>query len=252
MKARRNGADLERARDVEPFLAHAGDAERGVDQHRPERADEDHEDRREAGILDGVERERHPGERRDRLQHLDERIERAAHQRRHADQEADRDRDQHGEQIADADARDRIGELDADALVVRAVVVERAAQVLPELGADIERARHRRLALRRGRAHQLGVFRIHLRDRRRCRASRGARRARRRRRSRPRRRAARSVSEAVMASLPSLAPRTGRAVEPCPPGGIGRRETTWSDPRRSGRTRVSERVEPAARITPTA
>ncbi len=32
----------------------------------------------EAGILDRVERERHPGERRDRLQHLDERIERTA------------------------------------------------------------------------------------------------------------------------------------------------------------------------------
>jgi hypothetical protein len=29
----------------------------------------------------GVERKRHPGERRDRLEHLDEGIERAAHQR---------------------------------------------------------------------------------------------------------------------------------------------------------------------------
>jgi len=45
VKARRKSADLERARDVEPFLAHGRNAEGGVDQHRPERADEDHEDR---------------------------------------------------------------------------------------------------------------------------------------------------------------------------------------------------------------
>jgi hypothetical protein len=37
-------------------------------------------------VLDGVERERHPGERRDRLEHLDERVERLGKQRRHADQ----------------------------------------------------------------------------------------------------------------------------------------------------------------------
>ena len=68
-------------------------------------------------------------------------------------------------------AGDGISELDADALVVRPLVVERALEVLPELLGDIERARHRRLALRRGRAHELGVFRIHLRDR--ARAARG-------------------------------------------------------------------------------
>ena len=112
-----------------------------------------------AGILDGVERKRHPGERRDRLQHLDERIERLVDQGRHADQEAERDRDDHREQIAQSHARDGIAELDAEALVVRPVVVERPLEVLPQFGADIERARHRRLALRRRQPHQLGVFR---------------------------------------------------------------------------------------------
>ena len=164
VKARRNVPTSRVLATLSHSAPHRSDAERGVDHHRPQRADEDHEDRRQPGILDGVERKRHPGERRDRLQHLDERIERLAHQRRHADQKADRDREQHRQQIAGRHARDRKGELDADALVVRAVVVERPAQVLPELGADIERARHRRLALRRGRAHQLGVFRVHLRD----------------------------------------------------------------------------------------
>ena len=59
-------------------------------------------------------------------------------------------------------AGDRVGELDADALVVGAPVVERVFQVLPDLGADLGRARHRRLALRGGDAHQLGVLGVHL------------------------------------------------------------------------------------------
>jgi hypothetical protein len=109
--------------------------------------------------------ERHPGQRRDRLEHLDERIECLAHQRRHADEKADRDRDRDGDEIADHHPRDRIGELDADALVVRPVVIERTLEVLPQLGADVERTGHRRFALGRGRAHELGVFRVHLRDR---------------------------------------------------------------------------------------
>src|SRR3984957_8311363 len=126
-------ADLERTRDVDPFLAHRGNTERRIEQHRPDRADEDHKDRRQAGILDGVERKRHPGERRDRLQDLDERIERPADQRRHPDQKAEWNRDEHGEQIAETDARDRIAELDAESLVVRTIIVERPLQVLPQL-----------------------------------------------------------------------------------------------------------------------
>jgi hypothetical protein len=116
-------------------------------------------------ILDGVERKRHPGQRRDRFQNLNERIERPVYQGRHPDQEAERDRNQHREQIAESDARDRIAELDAETLVVRPVVVERPLDVVPQLRADIERTRHRRLALGRGQAHQLGVFRRHGGDR---------------------------------------------------------------------------------------
>ena len=162
-QAVRSGRDFQRAGDVEPFAADAGDAEGGVDQHRPDRADEDDEDRGEAGVLDGVERERHPGQRRDRLENLDERIERALEQRRHADQEAGRDRHQRREQEAGDDARQRIGELDADALVVRPHVVERVGEVLPDRLADLQRPRHGRGPLGGG-AHQLGVFGIH-RDR---------------------------------------------------------------------------------------
>src|ERR1700733_10243613 len=43
------GAEFKCARDVDPFLAHGGDAERRIEQHRPHRTDEDHEDRRQAG-----------------------------------------------------------------------------------------------------------------------------------------------------------------------------------------------------------
>src|SRR5580692_3094674 len=45
-----DGADLERARDIDPFLAHGSDAERGIEQHRPYRADKDHKDRGDRGI----------------------------------------------------------------------------------------------------------------------------------------------------------------------------------------------------------
>jgi hypothetical protein len=157
--------DLKRARHVDPLLAHGSDTEGGIEQHRPDRADEDHEDRRQAGVLDGVERERHPGERRNGFENLDERIERAADQGRHPDQEAQGNGDDDRKQITEPNACDRITELDAEPLVVRAVIVERLLDVLPQLGADVERPRHRGLALRRGHAHQLGVFGAHGRNR---------------------------------------------------------------------------------------
>jgi hypothetical protein len=58
-----------------------------------------------ARVLDGVERERHPGERRHRLQDLDEGIERAVDQRRHADQEAQRDGNERGQADSPASTR---------------------------------------------------------------------------------------------------------------------------------------------------
>ena len=101
--------------------------------------------------------------------HLDEGVERPAHQRRHADQEADGNGDGNREQIADGHAGDRVGELDADALVVGAPVVEGVLEVLPDLGADLGGFRHRGLALRGRGAHQLGVLGIHLDGRARAR-----------------------------------------------------------------------------------
>src|SRR5712691_767696 len=137
---------LERTGDIQPFAPHRGDPEGGVDQHRPNRADEDHKDGGDRGILDGIERERHPGERRNRLQDLDERIERAIHQRRHADQKSDRDRGQQRDQVADEHARERIAELNAEPFVVRPVVVERALQMFPDFRSHIEGAGHGRLS----------------------------------------------------------------------------------------------------------
>jgi len=71
---------------------------------------------------------------------LNEGVERPVDQRRHADQKAERDRNDHGEKIAEPDARDRIAELDSKALFVRPVIVERPLDVFPQFGADIERA----------------------------------------------------------------------------------------------------------------
>jgi hypothetical protein len=120
---------FQRARDVDPVAAHRGDAEGGVDQHRPDRADEDDEDARDVRVLQAVERQRHPRQRRDGLQHLDEGIEARYSSGDMPIMKPTGRRHQHGQQEAQRDAAQRIGELDADALVVGPLVVERVRQV---------------------------------------------------------------------------------------------------------------------------
>ena len=81
-------------RDVAVVLRDVADADRGVDDDRPDRGDEDHEDRRRLAVAEGGERERQPGERRHRAQHLEDRIEPAHRPDRLADQRAERDADE--------------------------------------------------------------------------------------------------------------------------------------------------------------
>src|SRR5258706_7986486 len=139
---------FQRLRHVQPVAAHRGHAVGGVDQHRPYRADEDHEHPRDRRVLDGVERDRHPREGRDGLEDLDEGIERPVDQGRHADDEAEGHGEHDGEKVAEADAAEGVGELDADAFVVGAAVVERLRQVLDDRFADL-----------RGRGEAFGFFR---------------------------------------------------------------------------------------------
>jgi hypothetical protein len=120
----------------------------------------DDEHRRHVRILEGEQCKRHPGERRDRLEDLDERVERAVRERRHADKEADRNRHQRCEQEAEQHTADRIGELHADTFVVRSLVVERVLKMLDQLRTEIGRVERRLLAARRLRADEPGVFRI--------------------------------------------------------------------------------------------
>src|SRR5574342_74467 len=63
---------LEKARDVQVVLLDGADPEGRVGHGRPERRDEDDEHRRLPGVLERVEEERHPSERRDGLEDLDE------------------------------------------------------------------------------------------------------------------------------------------------------------------------------------
>jgi hypothetical protein len=158
--------DLQRARDVEPVAAHVGDAVRGVDQHRPQRTDEDDEDRRGRRVLDGVERERHPRQRRDRFQHLHVGIDRLVEHARVADHEAERNRHRRRQGRNRPAPGQRMRELDADALVVGAVVVERIGQLAPTASGHRRRGGEAR---RRGwpaAAHQRGVFGIDIRRQR--------------------------------------------------------------------------------------
>jgi len=57
----------------------------------------------------------------------------AVHERRHADQEPERHGEKDRERVAQADAGERVRELDADAAVVAAAVVERIGEVLPRV-----------------------------------------------------------------------------------------------------------------------
>src|SRR5882762_10514701 len=148
---------LQRLRHVQPVAAHRGHAVGGVDQHRPDRADEDHEHAGDRGVLDGVERDRHPGEGRDGLQDLDEGIERPVDQGRHADDEAERHGEENREEVAQADPGEGMGELDADAFVVGAPVVERLRQVLDDRLADL-RGSGETLGFFRALPEQLGVL----------------------------------------------------------------------------------------------
>ena len=80
MKARAQRADFQRARDVEPFRRTAATPNAVLISigHSEQMKITKIADR--PRVLDGVERERHPGQRRDRLQHLDEGIERPVDQ----------------------------------------------------------------------------------------------------------------------------------------------------------------------------
>mmetsp|Transcript_27891 Transcript_27891/g.52158 ORF Transcript_27891/g.52158 Transcript_27891/m.52158 type:complete len:723 (+) Transcript_27891:518-2686(+) len=149
-------AKLVGAGHVDPVLAHTGHTEGGVDEHRPDRADEDHEDRACLGILDNEQGERHPCQRRDRAQHLDEGVERLVGDLAHADQEAERNGHERGKDIARQHAVNRIADLDADALVVGAGIIEGIAELVPGLGQDIRGRRHAGAFLPE--AHQKLVF----------------------------------------------------------------------------------------------
>src|SRR6267154_2342475 len=148
---------FQRLRHVQPVAAHRGHAIGGVDQHRPDRADENHEHARNRRVLDGVERDRHPREGRDGLQDLDERIERPVGHGRHADDEAERHGEENRQEVAKADPDEGMRELDADALVVGAAVVERLRQILDDRFADLC-WRGEALGFFRTLTQQFGVF----------------------------------------------------------------------------------------------
>ena len=79
--------------DVAVVLRDVADADRGVDDDRPDRGDEDHEDRRGLAVAESGQRERQPGQRRHGAQHLEDRVEAAHRPDRLADQHAERDAD---------------------------------------------------------------------------------------------------------------------------------------------------------------
>mmetsp|Transcript_11774 Transcript_11774/g.27604 ORF Transcript_11774/g.27604 Transcript_11774/m.27604 type:complete len:483 (+) Transcript_11774:738-2186(+) len=123
-------AELEHAGDVEVVLRHALHADRGVDHHRPDRADEDGPDRGRVGALEGQQADRQPGQRRHRLEQRDQRRHHAVREFEAADQEAQRDAHQRREAKAQADAAEGVQDVPADALVVRALAVERVGKQL--------------------------------------------------------------------------------------------------------------------------
>ena len=85
--------------------------------------------------------DRQPGQRRHRPQQADQRRDHVVQEAETADHEAERDADQRGQAEADADALEREEDVPADALVVRAVAVERVGKDLDGLGEGRRRRR---------------------------------------------------------------------------------------------------------------
>ena len=112
-------------RDVAIVVGDVADADRGVDDDRPHRGDEDHEDRRGLTVAERGERDGKPGERGNGAQHLEHRIESAHRPDGLSDHRADRDADDRGKPEADRDALQRHQQPPAQARFLRAVDEER-------------------------------------------------------------------------------------------------------------------------------
>ncbi len=124
------------ARDVAIILRDVADADGGVDDHRPDRGDEDHEDRRRPAVAERGERDRQPGERRHGAQHLEDRIEPAHRPDRLADQRAEQDADDGCEAEADRHALQRGQDAPAKADVLRTCDEERIDDQVLGIGPD--------------------------------------------------------------------------------------------------------------------
>src|SRR5574341_421065 len=96
--------EVQHARDVQVVLRDLAHADRGVDDHRPQAADENDVDGRWIGGLDDEKADRQPRARRHGLEQRDDRRRHAAREPPAADHEAERDADQPRQPEADADA----------------------------------------------------------------------------------------------------------------------------------------------------
>src|SRR6266705_4639012 len=121
---------IEDPRDVEIVLRDVAHADRGVDDHRPQGADEDDVDRRGVGGLEHHQADRQPGERRHRLQDADDRRRHVGEEAKTPEHETERDADERRHPETDADPPERGEHVPAYALVVRPFPVERIAEHL--------------------------------------------------------------------------------------------------------------------------
>src|SRR5258706_2672304 len=129
--------EVQHPRHVEVVLRDLAHADRGVDDHRPEAADEDDVDRRRVCRLEHEQADGQPCERRNRFQQSNDGRGHAGEEAEAADDEAERNADQRRHAEADADALERHEHVPADALVVGAFAIER-------IGEDLRRrVRHR-------------------------------------------------------------------------------------------------------------
>src|SRR6266705_1938661 len=119
---------IEDPRDVEIVLRDVAHADRGVDDHRPQGADEDDVDRGGVGGLEHHQADRQPGERRHRLQDADDRRRHVGEEAKTPEHETERDADERRHPETDADPAERGEHVPAYALVVRPLLVEGTAE----------------------------------------------------------------------------------------------------------------------------
>ena len=125
LREQRRARHAEVLRRAQVALLDRVHADRRLHDHREHRRDEDQVDRRGVADAEPQDRDRDPGDRRDRAQHLEDRIQRVVRAAHPAHPQPERHGDAYGEREARADAHERRADVSPQRAVLQAARTRR-------------------------------------------------------------------------------------------------------------------------------